>query len=185
MPSSLLALLQAALLATGTAAAPRCNSQTGLITPVPCCAPPAPVCCRGGGVLGHAFDGTAARPYCLHTANASAAVAPAPLPLLVYLHDAGESVAQIYERTSLVAQASRFSLSPGLRGFALALPQARGLLAPATGSAGCGKYTSNPPRLAIASHFPGKRSACGASRGVGLLAPELLHWPPLFRLPHG
>ena len=125
-------------------AAAMCDPRTGLSRPVARCGPPAPPPqCRGGGELRHAFDGTVLRQYCLHAPPSppppTAAGSPpkqAPLPLLVYLHDEGEGVDQIYRHTSLPRQAETFALSPGLRGFVLALPQAGALRPPAAAPAG-------------------------------------------------
>ena len=112
---------------------PLCDTATGLLKPAACCSPAAePRCAAAGGDAKRAWDGVSLRPYCLHAPppkdgkNGSTA----PLPMVVYLHDAAGGVAQLYSRTTLAARSRSFALSPGLRGFVLALPQARGLVAP-------------------------------------------------------
>eukprot|EP01050_Picozoa_sp_SAG11_P023013 SAG11_NODE_4501_length_1873_cov_1.788032_2_plen_240_part_00 len=127
-----------------------CDSRTGVIEPIPQCGPAAKVTCYGRGSSARSvFDGIASRPYCLNlppnrSTSPSAAV---PLPLLVYLHDVGGSVENIFTNTTLPQQAQSFALSPGLHGFALALPQARSLFwSAADGTTGAPAARSCMPR---------------------------------------
>jgi diamine N-acetyltransferase len=112
-----------------------CNSATGLVNPLKQCATPPAITCRENSSILHVFDGLGDRPYCLHVPSPRTRMnrsgtfvdAALPVPLIIFLHDAGATIEQVYEHTSLL-QTSRLSGVFGPAGYALALPQARGVV---------------------------------------------------------
>jgi poly(3-hydroxybutyrate) depolymerase len=105
--------------------APTCG-PIGAAAPLPDCAIIPSVSCGGGGDWQHQLRRTtpAGRQYCLHLPVIARTV---PVPLVVYLHRAGGTAAEVYDRTELLVRAASFELAPGINGFALAVPQARHL----------------------------------------------------------
>ena len=90
---------------------------------------PALHCPNGDRLVVLKVHNNSLRAYCLFAGSTPGT----PQPLLIYLHDEGRSVATIYRDTTLRSLAEAYQLAPGIKGFALAVPQGRLLRSPRTG----------------------------------------------------
>lgn len=98
-------------------AAPKCDSKTGLLKPLPECGAEVPAHCCQDVLLTIDVEHTR-RQYCYHTPeqHGNQLVPPAPVPLLVFLHQEGQSTADVYVTTVTIVKRSILHIPQPLSG---------------------------------------------------------------------